>query len=97
MWSAFSILPRRISAWILEIGEIHITSSSTFAGKTLESSRIRQERGVIVLAIKRRDGMRFNPAPDERIELDDCLIAMGEPAQLRQLEQTASSIMKIVT
>jgi len=75
----------------LEIGEIHITSASTFAGKTLESSRIRQERGVIVLAIKRREGMRFNPAPDERIEPDDCLIAMGEPAQLRQLEQTASS------
>jgi voltage-gated potassium channel len=75
----------------LEIGEIHITPDSSFAGKTLESSRIRQERGVIVLAIKRREGMRFNPAPDERIEPDDCLIAMGEPAQLRQLEQTASS------
>ena len=75
----------------LEIGEIHITPASTFAGKTIESSRIRQERGVIVLAIKRREGMRFNPAPDERIEVDDCLIAMGEPAQLRQLEQTAAS------
>src|SRR5579864_1444187 len=47
----------------LEIGEIHITPASAFAGKTLESSRIRQERGVIVLAIKRRDAMRFNPAP----------------------------------
>ena len=85
----------------LEIGEIHITPASTFAGKTLESSRIRQERGVIVLAIKRRDAMRFNPAPDERIEADDCLIAMGEPAQLRQLEQTPppheSQSMKIVT
>src|SRR5262252_8470807 len=75
----------------LEIGEIHITPNSMFAGKTLETSRIRQERGVIVLAIKRREGMRFNPAPDERIEPDDCLIAMGEPAQLRQLEQTACS------
>ena len=75
----------------LEIGEIHIGPASTFAGKTLESSRIRQEHGVIVLAIKRREGMRFNPAPDERIEPDDCLIAMGEPAQLRELEQTAAS------
>ena len=75
----------------LEIGEIHITSTSAFAGKTIESSRIRQERGVIVLAIKRHEGMRFNPAPDERIEADDFLIAMGEPAQLRQLEVTASS------
>jgi voltage-gated potassium channel len=75
----------------LEIGEIHITSTSAFAGKTIESSRIRQERGVIVLAIKRREGMRFNPAPDERIEADDFLIAMGGPAQLRQVELTASS------
>jgi voltage-gated potassium channel len=75
----------------LEIGEIHITPASTFAGKTLEGSRIRQERGVIVLAIKRRENMRFNPAPDERIEPNDCLIAMGEPAQLRQLERTAAS------
>jgi voltage-gated potassium channel len=75
----------------LEIGEIHITAASSFAGKTIESSRIRQDRGVIVLAIKRREGMRFNPAPDERIEPDDFLIAMGEPTQLRQLEQTAST------
>ncbi|HVN17338.1 MAG TPA: potassium channel protein [Dongiaceae bacterium] len=75
----------------LEIGEIHITTGSKFAGKTLESSRIRQERGVIVLAIKRRDAMRFNPAPDERIEPDDCLIAMGEPGQLRQLEESVAS------
>src|SRR6201993_1960605 len=75
----------------LEIGEIPVTPASSFAGKTLESSRIRQDRGVIVLAIKRQKGMRFNPSPDERIEPDDCLIAMGEPAQLRQLEQTASS------
>jgi voltage-gated potassium channel len=74
----------------LEIGEIHITPTSAFAGKTIESSRIRQERGVIVLAIKRREDMHFNPAHDERIEPGDCLIAMGEPAQLRQLEETAS-------
>ena len=75
----------------LEIGEIHITQGSMFAGKTLEGSRIRHERGVIVLAIKRRDAMRFNPPPDEKIEADDYLIAMGEPSQLRELEQTAAS------
>jgi voltage-gated potassium channel len=74
----------------LEIGEIQVTGKSVFAGKTIESSRIRQDRGVIILAIKRQQGMRFNPAPDERIEPEDFLIAMGEPSQLRQLEQTAS-------
>jgi voltage-gated potassium channel len=75
----------------LEIGEIHVGKTSTFAGKTLESSRIRQERGVIVLAIKRENGMHFNPAPDDRIEPGDFLIAMGEPSQLRQLEQMAGA------
>ncbi|HTR23305.1 MAG TPA: potassium channel protein [Terriglobales bacterium] len=75
----------------LEIGEVPIVATSVFAGKTIESSRIRQERGVIILAIKREKGMRFNPAPDDRIEAGDFLIAMGEPQQLRQLEQTAGS------
>jgi voltage-gated potassium channel len=75
----------------LEIGEIHIANKSRFAGTTIESSRIRQDRGVIVLAIRRQAGMRFNPAPDERIGPEDCLIAMGEPSQLRQLEQAAGS------
>jgi voltage-gated potassium channel len=75
----------------LEIGEVPITPRSPFAGKTIENSRIRQDRGVIILAIKRETGMRFNPAPDDRIEAGDFLIAMGEPQQLRELEQTAGS------
>lgn len=75
----------------LEIDEIVIGRDSSFAGKTIETSRIRQDRGLIVLAIKRGSGMRFNPAPDDRIEPGDCLIAMGEPSQLRHLEQMAST------
>ena len=75
----------------LEIGEILVGRDSKFAGQTIESSRIRQDRGVIILAIKRGDGMHFNPAPDDRIEPGDCLIAMGEPSQLRQLEQMAAA------
>jgi len=73
----------------LEIGEIEVGPGSVFSGKTIEGSRIRQDRGVIVLAIKRAKGMRFNPAPDDRIEAGDYLIAMGEPTQLRQIEQAA--------
>jgi voltage-gated potassium channel len=75
----------------LEIGEIQVAANSEFAGKTVGSSRIRQERGVIILAIKREQGMHFNPAPDDVIEPGDCLIAMGQPVQLRQLEQAAAS------
>src|SRR5213594_359693 len=73
----------------LETGEISVPKHSSFAGKTIESSRIRQDRGVIILAIKREQGMRFNPSPEDRIEPGDYLIAMGEPGQLRQLEQMA--------
>ena len=69
---------------------MHGESGARFAGKTIESSRIRQEMGVIVLAIKREGaGMSFNPAPEDRIEAGDYLIAMGEPASLRRLEDTA--------
>ena len=75
----------------LEIGEICVGHDSTFAGKTIEGSRIRQDRGVIILAIKRESGMRFNPSPDDRIDPGDYLIAMGEPSQLRQLEQMAAA------
>jgi len=76
----------------LEIEEIHVQTGSSFAGKTIEGSRIRQEMGVIVLAIKRAGaGMSFNPAPEDRIEAGDYLIAMGEPASLRRLEDTATA------
>lgn len=75
----------------LEIGEILIGQQSAFAGKTIENSRIRQDRGVIILAIKRGQGMRFSPSPEDRIERGDYLIAMGEPSQLRQLEQMAAA------
>jgi len=75
----------------LEIGEVPIGRGSSFAGKTIETSRIRQERGVIILAIKREAGMHFNPSPEDRIEAGDFLIAMGEPQQLRELESSAGS------
>jgi K+/H+ antiporter YhaU regulatory subunit KhtT len=71
---------------------VHVESGSSFAGATIEGSRIRQEMGVIVLAIKRGGaGMRFNPAPEDHIEAGDYLIAMGEPASLRRLENTATA------
>jgi len=75
----------------LEIEEIRIEADSPFAGNTIAGSHIRQELNVIVLAIKGPRGMRFNPAPEDRIDAGDCLIAMGEPAGLRRLEQTAAA------
>jgi voltage-gated potassium channel len=90
--SPYSFAGQRIAQSLLRPHVVSfLDTATTHLGMDLEIGEIRQERGVIVLAIKRREGMRFNPAPDERIEVGDCLIAMGEPAQLRQLEQTAAA------
>ena len=75
----------------LEIEEVQVQTGSRVAGQSLEGSRIRQEMGVIVLAIKGENSqMRFNPAPDEVIHEGDHLIAMGEPDGLRRLEESAT-------
>ena len=74
----------------LEIEEVKVGRGARFAEQTLESSRIRQELGVIVLAIKgEHTAMRFNPPPDEVIHEGDHLIAMGDPEGLRKLEDSA--------
>src|SRR5271166_3321707 len=74
----------------LEIEEVKVGKGAPLAGQTLEASRIRQELGVIVLAIKgEHSAMRFNPPPDEVIHEGDHLIAMGDPEGLRQLEDSA--------
>jgi voltage-gated potassium channel len=75
----------------LEIEEVQVLAGSRVAGQTLEGSRIRQEMGVIVLAIKGvGPHMRFNPSPDEVIHEGDHLIAMGDPDGLRRLELSAT-------
>ncbi len=75
----------------LEIEEINVGNGARVAGQTLEGSRIRQEMGVIVLAIKsEKTEMRFNPPPDEVIHPGDHLIVMGESDGLRRLEESAA-------
>jgi voltage-gated potassium channel len=75
----------------LEIAEVEIEPPSRFAGQTLAASKIRAELGVIVLAIKRGSEMRMNPTRDDVIHAGDYLIAMGEQASLRKLQQAAAA------
>jgi voltage-gated potassium channel len=75
----------------LEIEEVLVQAGSPIIGKTLEASRIRQELGVIVLAIKgEKSEMHFNPAPDDLIHAGDHLIVMGESNGLQALERLAT-------
>jgi voltage-gated potassium channel len=75
----------------LEIAEIQVRPRSRYVGQTFRTSKMRDDTGVIVLAIKREGAMHFNPAPDDRIEAGDFLIAMGEAAGLRKLEDAAAA------
>ena len=76
----------------VEIAEVFVHPSSPLAGQTLASSPIRQQAGVIVLAMKPVGGaMIFNPAPESTMHAGDCLIVIGGDEQLKKLEALAKS------
>ena len=65
----------------LELGmeEVSICEDSPYVGKLLEDSGIRQNYGLIVVAVKKESGkMIFNPLANYVIEKNDKLIAMGK-------------------
>ncbi len=71
----------------IEVEEVLVSESSSIAAKTLERSRIRQDFGVIVLAITKSKGeMKFNPPGDMTLGAGDVLIVMGERSNLKRLE-----------
>lgn len=74
----------------LQLEEVVISERSRIAGTTLQQSEIRQNLGIIVLAMKKKNGvMGFNPAAESLIEAGDCLIALGAAESLRRLEEMA--------
>lgn len=63
----------------LRMAEVAVGDGSAVAGKTLEESEIRQNYGLIIVAVKKDSGkMVFNPVASYRIESGDKLIALGE-------------------
>ena len=63
----------------LRMAEMSVGDGSVVAGKTLEESEIRQNFGLIIVAVKKDSGkMVFNPAASYPIESGDKLIALGE-------------------
>lgn len=76
----------------LQIEETVVAGGSALAGATIRDSQLRQELGIIVVAIKKPDGrMVFNPEPELSIAAGDVLIAMGHREQLDRLDRLAGS------
>ena len=72
----------------VSIEQVAVGRGSEVAGKSLAQMQVRRELGVIVLAIRRASGaMEFNPPAGAVIAGGDCLIVMGEPDNLRNLEK----------
>ena len=70
----------------LRMEEAVIGPDSLLIGKTLIDSTLRQEFGVIIVAIKRFQGkMIFNPLPTEQLEAGDVIVVMGKGEDLNQM------------
>ena len=76
----------------LQIEESRVAADSSLVNKTLVTSGIRKEFGVIIVGIKKGDGqMLFNPESGTMIEAGDILITLGEQAAVERLEKVALS------
>ena len=76
----------------LNIEETKISPTSRLAGSTLETSGVRHEYGLIIVAIKKPSGhMLFNPSRDAVLEAGDVLIMLGRRQDLDQVDAMAGS------
>lgn len=71
----------------LQIEEITIEKGSSFDGKTPCQCGLDQDRGLIVVGVKRRSGhLDFNPGSQVMLGEGDTLIVLGKPQSLKALE-----------
>ena len=71
--------------------ELDVPERSPLAGQTLRDANLRQQAGVLVLALRRLDGtFTTNPDPDTVIEPHHVIIAVGTDADLERLVAIAS-------
>jgi len=78
------------------IEEIQVAPQSMLTARTVGTSGVHHNLGIMILAIRKPDGeILFNPRAGDAIRAGDYLIAMGEPAQLAKMEamaQTGASV-----
>jgi voltage-gated potassium channel len=72
----------------LVMEEAKIRSRSKLVGKNLVESNLRQDFGVIIVAIKKKiGGMIFNPMPSEKFEADDIIVVLGKREDMAKMHQ----------
>jgi voltage-gated potassium channel len=71
----------------ISIEQVRVSEESDLASKTIREMQLGRDLGVIVMAIRKRDGqMLFNPTADTAVQGGEYLIVMGRQQNLRTLE-----------
>ena len=86
----FMEIVTRQQALQLSLTDIPIGSSSKLRGKTIAECGIRGRYDVIIVAVKRGEGMTFNPDPATTITLGDVLMVLGEDMDIAKLQADAT-------
>lgn len=74
------------------IEQFQVGEGADVVSRTLGDLKLRQDTGVMVLAIRNPDGnMVFNPPSNTQIAVGDFLIAMGEQTNLRGFDRLLAS------
>jgi voltage-gated potassium channel len=74
----------------LQIEESQVAPNSPLVGANLRDSRLRQDRGIIIVAMKKASGeMVYNPPAEAVMEAGDILITLGHRKQVDRLDALA--------
>ena len=81
----------RLNAADYQIEEAVIQKASPLCGKTLRDANLRDEMGVVVIALRAVDGeIVFNPKGDSVLEPGSVVVVVGQREQLDDLERVAA-------
>jgi voltage-gated potassium channel len=80
----------RLNAADYQIEEVVVAKGTPLCGKTLRDANLRDNMGVVVLAMREPDGeIVFNPKGDTVIEPASIVVVVGRREQLDELERLA--------
>jgi voltage-gated potassium channel len=81
----------RLNAADYQIEEAVIQNASPLCGKTLREANLRDDMGVVVIALRAADGeIAFNPKGDSVLEAGSVVVVVGRREQLDELERMSA-------
>lgn len=74
---------------VFRVEDIALAAGSAFIGKRLSASGLSDVAGITVAAVRKGNKYIFNPPQEERLEIGDALILIGETAAIRDAKKLA--------